>query len=192
MAIYAHHVSKLHLAQQASIKTIAWFLACLFLVNQPGCHTPAPRDITSTRGGPNVEYYRNCGLNVGYVTLRLFHKDVDIYKLADEIKAGVHLERNVSLLALKKAFEKYGLIAEAFKADYPEEIIAFSEADVILIVRVDSCPGDNNVGHFIVIKGGRDHVIVIDPPYRPEKFTRKDIIEEGILSGITGEFLVVY
>jgi len=196
-------VSKLPLTPQHNVKTIIkyssrfvailiCFLAGLFLTKQAGCHMVAPADVAANRGYSPVEYHWNCGLNVGYVTLRLFHKDVNIYKLADEIKAGERLERNVSLLDLKKAFEKYGLTAKGFKADYPEEIIEFAQPENILIIRLDFYLVDQNIGHFIAIKGGRDHVIVIDPPYHPKKFARQDIIEYGILSHATGEFLLVY
>ena len=192
MANRAHQMSKLHYAQQTSIKTITWFLVGISLANQLGCYTEVPRDMTTASGGPKTGYYWNCGLNVGYVTIRLFHKDVNIYKFGDEINAGAYLERDVSLLDLKKAFEKYGLVAEGFKADELEEIIGFSKPDNILIVRFESCREDIKAGHFTVVKGGRDHVIVLDPPYHPKKFTTQGIIEDGILGGVSGEFLVVY
>jgi len=202
MATDTNQVSRSPLLQQPNAKTakssgrgvaiLIWFLAALFLSNQAGCHIGRSSDTTTNRGGAHVEYRWNCGLNVAYVTLRLFHKDVNIYKLADEVKAGDRLERNVSLLDLKKAFEKYGLTAEGFKADYPEEIIEFAQPHSILIVRIESRLGDQSIAHFIVIKGDRDHVIVIDPPYRPKKFTRQDIINDGILSRTSGEFLIVY
>jgi hypothetical protein len=130
-------------------------------------------------------------LNAGYVTLRLFHKDVDIAGLAEQIKAGARLEREVSLLDLKKAFEKHDLIAEGFKYDHPEEIIEFAQPGIILIVHIGSMSGVQNAGHFIVIKGGCEHLVVIDPPYHPKKFAKKDIIEDTILSRASGEFLVV-
>lgn len=189
-------------APQSNVKTIKHsgrfvailisFLVSLFLANQGGCYISAPAKRATARDSQLVDYHWNCGLNVGYVTLRLFRRDVNIYKLAEEIKAGERLERNVSLLDLKKAFEKRGLIAEGFKADYPEEIIEFAQPDSVLIVRVDSHIGDQSIGHFIVIKGNRDHVIVIDPPYHPKKFTRQSIIEDGVLSRTSREFLVVY
>jgi ABC-type bacteriocin/lantibiotic exporter with double-glycine peptidase domain len=137
-------------------------------------------------------YYWNCGLNVAYIAIRLFHKEVDIYQLADEIKAGTHLERDVSLLDLKRVFEKYGLAAEGFRADYAEELISFAKPDIILIVRIDSHRRDQDVGHFIVIKGGQDYVIVIDPPCHPKRFAKEDIIEDDVLSTASGEFLAVY
>ena len=85
-----------------------WLLAGLLLVaNQAGCHSVAPANRTTNKGSlPVEEYHWNCGLNTGYITLRLFRKDVDIIELADEIKAGPYLKRSVSLLNLKKAFEK--------------------------------------------------------------------------------------
>jgi len=189
-------------AQQTSLTTakssghlvamLIWLLAGLFLSNQGGCYISAPAKRATARDSQLVDYHWNCGLNVGYITLRLFHKDVDIYKLADEIKADERLERNVSLLDLKKAFEKRGLIAEGFKADYTEEIIEFAQPGIILIVRIAPLSGGHNAGHFIMIKGDRDHIIVIDPPYHPKKFTKKDVIEDDILSGASGEFLFVY
>lgn len=171
---------------------VLWCLASLFLLNQAGCHTSSCCDSQASRSSANVEYHWNCGLNVAYITLRLFHRDVNLYKLADEIGAGVYFERDVSLLALKKAFEEYGLIAEGFTADYPEEIMGFAKPDNILVVYVDCCCGNQKLGHFIVVKGFQDHVLVIDPPYHPKRFTRQNIIEKGPLFAATGEFLVVY
>lgn len=173
------------------VVTAMWVLAGLFLSNQGGCRMTTPADMTIGRDNQLAEYHWNCGLNVAYITVRLFHADVDIYKLADEIKAGVRLERSVSLLDLKRAFEKHGLIAEGFRADYSEEIIPFAEPDNILIVRVESRFRDQTIGHFIVIKGSQDYVVVIDPASHPKRLAKENIIEEGVLSSASGEFLVV-
>lgn len=174
------------------LRGLTWFLAGLLSVSQAGCHSAQPSDTTAGQPRQNVEYHWNCGLNVGYITLRLFHKEVDIAKLVDELEAGAHFERNISLVNLKKAFEKYGLIAEGFKADYPEEIIGFAKSDSILIVCLESGSAEQIVGHFILIKVLHNDVLVIDPPCHPQKFTKQDIIEGDVLSNATGEFLTVH
>jgi len=174
------------------VTTVIWFLAGALLASALSCHVAAPPDLTGTPCAPDVDYHWNCGLNVGYITLRLFDKNVDIYRLADELKAGPHLERNISLLDLKIVFEKYGLIAEGYKADCLEEIITFAQPEIMLIVRLDSRIGQHNLGHFLLIKGGPDHVLLIDPPHHPKKFRLDQIIEAGVISSTTGEFLVVY
>jgi hypothetical protein len=174
------------------VVTAMWFLVGLFFSHQPACRIAPPADLPTARGDPHSEYHWNCGLNAAYIALRLLHKHVSIYSLGQEINAGAYLERNVSFLDLKKLFERYELNAEGFKADYPEEIIQFAKADRVLIVRMASPRGHQGVGHFIVVKGARDYVIVIDPPYHPKKFTRQDIIKHDILSRTTGEFLLVY
>lgn len=168
-----------------------WVLFSLLLSSQLGCSATPSADMKSRPEGRPVEYQWNCGLNVGYIGLRLFSKDVDIYELAHEINAGPRLGRGVSMLDLKRAFEKHGLVAQGFRADYPQEIIALSEPDNILIVRLESVPGDQSTGHFVLIKGGRNHATVVDPPCRPKRFSKEDIIEKGVLSSASGEFLVL-
>lgn len=173
------------------VTTIVWFLSVLFLVNQVGCRTIAPSDTTNAQSDPHVKYHWSCGLNVAYVTLRLFHRDVEINELANELTVGAFFEQDASFLNLVKAFEKYGLIAKGFKADYPQEIIEFAGPENVLIVRVNCNGRDRVLGHFIVIKGTQDGFILIDPPYHPKKFTRQDATEGKVLSDASGEFLVV-
>lgn len=182
-----------------SSKTSAWssrvlFLIILLLIVQGGC------GIFDTKGKMNTEtvpatmptvYQWNCGVNAAYVTLRLFHRDVAFNKLGEQLRAGPHFEQEVSFFYLKRVFEKNGLIAKAYQADYTEEILEFCQPTDVAIVKLNSCGADRDIGHFIIVRKRKDSAIVINPPHFPIEYDIQEIIEEGIILDSSGEFLLV-
>jgi len=139
---------------------------------------------------PVQTYHLNCGVNVAYVTLRLFNRIASLKEVSQTIGAGFTFERNVSLLDLKTMFVASGLVVEGFKADQLEEMADFAKVGDVLVVRVEHC-ADQQIGHFVVLKPTPNWVILIDPPYRPRALAKKDLLKDPVLSRATGEFLVV-
>jgi len=176
-----------------SVALAVSILLILFFASPIGCNiAPTSNSTTAKKSLPNNYYRWNCGVNVAYISLRLFGKQTDIHDLADQLKAGPRFQGNVSFLSLKKAFQDYGLFAEGFKADSPEEILSFAKPDNILILYVHRDFANQTVGHFIIIKTLNGYLLTLDPPHHPKKFTRSDMIHDGVLSAASGEFLIIY
>lgn len=136
-------------------------------------------------------YHWNCGLNVAYISLKLFGQEVDINDLAKDLDAGAYFERDVSMLRLKQALERRGLIVEGFRADSTKEIIRFANSENVLILRMGWDRNVGGTGHFILIKACGKDIIRIDPPRNVERFAKENELTGKFLANATGEFLVI-
>lgn len=136
-----------------------------------------------------LECRTNCAVNVGYVTLRLFQRDVPLQEFVQQLDAGRQLERVCSLGDLKRAFQVQGLACEGFRADRAGSILDYLNAQNLIVLRIESFrPG---VGHFLMLKASSDGYIVIDPPNTPVLRSREELLSGFPLNVASGEFLVV-
>ena len=140
---------------------------------------------------PALVFRDNCGLDVSYLTLKLFGISVPAKQLAREIGAGETFANETSLLSLKKAFDEHGLCAAAYKADSPAEILGYLDSKAVILLRLERNAYPKPIYHFCAIKLMGEDIAFLDPPRKPRKFPRNAFPSALQPAEVTGEFLVV-
>jgi hypothetical protein len=96
----------------------------------------------SSATAPTVGETRlNCGVNVGYFTLKWFDAPADIKGVGKVLNVGEEFEKPCSLEDLKQLFERNGLRVEALKADSNEAIVSRTLLRVAHLRQVLPAPG---------------------------------------------------
>ena len=132
-------------------------------------------------------YHLNCGVNAGYIVLRLFDIPISVSEVADKLAVGEAFEQSVSLLELKTLFWENGLSIEGFRASDPNEMLGFLNGDKLLVVHTSKRLFGRGFGHYLIFTGSEEYPFVIDPPRVVSRFERGDLVKLNP----TGNFLVV-
>jgi len=136
-------------------------------------------------------YVSNCGVNIGYLVLRLFEKPVSIQSVVKALDASPTLARPCSLGGLKRLWEAHGLMVRGYRAGVLKEVIPFVKAKSAVVVRVRRRLGGKDVGHFVCVWGVGSDALVMDPPSKLRQMNIGEIVDDPALSQFSGEVLVV-
>jgi hypothetical protein len=147
--------------------------------------------VAQSRPNSDVPYVSNCGVNLTYMALNLFHREMPMADVVAELGAGPAMVRNCSLGDMKGLFENHGLQVKGCKADTLEEACAFLKPGTAMILRKKYTLGHQDVGHFVMAWSGSRGVAVLDPPRAPRWITRESLSRDPLLDGFSGEFLTI-
>lgn len=133
----------------------------------------------------------NCGVNSAYVLLRLFGIETTIPEVAFSTKAGERHENQLSLLDLKKLFEKHNLKVEGLNTPNIKETIDSCRNDTILVIHLQKMLAGRMIGHFVVAVPAAQGAILIDPPMGPVYVSDANLEETFLMQQATGKVLLV-
>jgi len=171
-------------------------LAGLLLICLMGSNVPTVccgKAVPSTRPSTITDHTLrlNCGVNCGYLSLRLYGRAASLESVAASLKAGDHWENECSMFDLRNLLTSHSLTATGLKAQNVRELIKLADSGSLLILRLSKTSGHTDLNHFIILRRARGGYALMDPPAKSRFLSKATAYEDEELATATGEALVI-